>query len=160
MKIAISVQDADHRDPGVARAIHAVQMAAYAQEAALLGARDFPPLRRTVDDIRRGAERFLVAVDEGAIVGALGLAPDDELRTLNIDSLVVAPERQREGVGRALVAAAIDRHAAAPLSVSTGVKNLPALALYAGFGFTESHRAFKGEDPIEVVTLRRAPSQG
>ena len=42
----------------VARAIHAVQIAPYTQEAALLGAREFPPLYRTVQDIARSGETY------------------------------------------------------------------------------------------------------
>ena len=154
----VTIHDADHRDPRVARAIHAVQMAAYAQEARLLGARDFPPLRRTPEDIRRGDERFLVASDHGLIVGAVGIETGATPGELLIGSLVVAPDRWREGIGRRLVQAVIDAHGAIPLTVSTGVKNLPGLALYAACGFVEYARDRKGPDPIDIVLLRRAPS--
>jgi hypothetical protein len=51
----------DHTSPAIASQIHRVQMLACAQEARLLGAVDFPPLRRTVEDIRTCDEEFFAA---------------------------------------------------------------------------------------------------
>lgn len=152
------VHPADHRDRAVAAGIHAVQMAAYTLEAALLGARRFPPLDVNIDDIQRGAERFIVAFDNGTIIGAIGVEPGASPNELLIGSLVVAPDRWREGIGRRLVRAVIDANPTTPLTVSTGVKNTPGLALYAACGFVEYGREARGEDRIEVVLLRRAPS--
>ena len=47
----------------MAARIHAVQIAAYQQEAALLGVSDFPPLARTVEDIMGSRELFFRAFD-------------------------------------------------------------------------------------------------
>jgi len=153
----VAVVPADHRDPDVAARIHAVQMAAYAQEAGVLGVTDFPPLSRTIDDLRDGPERFLVAMAGGEIIGAIGLEPGEEAGTLHIGSLVVAPSRQREGVGRALVGAAIAEARGIAVTVSTGARNGPAIALYRGFGFVEYRRRVVGStEPIEVVALRRS----
>ena len=44
-------------------------------------------------------------------------------------SLVVAPQLQRRGIGRALMAAVLDAHESKGLTVQTGAKNAPALAL-------------------------------
>jgi hypothetical protein len=47
----------------------------------------------------------------------------------------------------------IEEHGAGALTVSTGVRNLPALRLYAGFGFRE-HRRWSVEG-IPMLTLLR-----
>jgi ribosomal protein S18 acetylase RimI-like enzyme len=130
-------------------------MAAYAQEARLLEAKYFPPLERTVEDIQGSDELFLGVIEDGEIVGALSIWPDEEPGAMNIASLVVAPHRQHQGIGRLLLAAALQQCAHAVLTVSTGAKNAPALALYAQFGFQEYRRRLLGSEPVEVIKLRR-----
>lgn len=145
----------DPLEPGVAEAIHAIQMKAYAIEAGLLGASRFPPLERTVDDVRASSETFLGARRAGLLVGVVGIEPDEEAGQTLIGSLVVLPEWHRRGVGRSLVEAAIAASPEPVVSVSTGAGNGPALALYRALGFLEYRRRFVGADPIEVVKLRR-----
>jgi ribosomal protein S18 acetylase RimI-like enzyme len=132
-----------------------VQMAAYAQEAALLGAKRFPPLERTVQDLESGAERFLAVWAASALVGALGYEPGPGDTGMTIASLVVDPAWQRRGLGRSLVAAALARFADAPVWVSTGALNHPARALYSQFGFVEHSRSFVGPEPLEIIGLIR-----
>jgi len=103
------VEHLNHRKRAVAEGIHSVQMAAYAQEAKLLEARDFPPLERTVEDIQASDELFLGVVEDGAIIGALSMSPDEEPGAMSITSLVVAPHRQHQGIGRLLLAAALEQ---------------------------------------------------
>ena len=50
----------------------------------------------------------------------------------------------------------IAAHGTGPLTVSTGLRNTPALLLYEGLGFRESRR-FTTEDGIPMITLLRAP---
>lgn len=149
------VEHLKHHDRAVAEGIHSVQMAAYAQEARLLEASYFPPLERTVEDIQRSDELFLGVVEDGEIIGALSMWPDEEPGATNIASLVVAPHRQHQGIGRLLLATALEQCAHTVLTVSTGAKNAPALALYAQFGFQECRRRLVGSEPVEVIKLRR-----
>lgn len=168
---AISIEEADPRRPGVAEAIHAVQMAAYAQESAMLGAASFPPLARTVDDVLRAEERYVAAficggmakamvgvvgVEEGTVEAAKWSLPGDRPRPHHhIASLVVAPAHQRCGIGRRLVERVVAEHGAGLLTVSTAAANGPALALYAGLGFSIVSGMPVGTPPIEIVLLRR-----
>jgi putative acetyltransferase len=89
--------------PADREAIAAVTTAAFGQEQEA----------RIVADIR-GSDRFvpelsLVALDGGEVVGhvMLSYVDLDERRVLELAPLSVAPERQREGVGSALVRKAL-----------------------------------------------------
>jgi ribosomal protein S18 acetylase RimI-like enzyme len=150
----VEVRLLDHHDLAVALSIHAIQMAAYAQEATLLGAVSFPPLERQVMDVQRDEGRFLGAFLDGQLAGSLSVEPGSAEHELTIASLTVDPGFQRKGIGRALVAAVFREFAFRGLTVSTGALNQPALALYAQFGFVEFSRRLVGEEQLEVVELR------
>jgi ribosomal protein S18 acetylase RimI-like enzyme len=155
MHSAFRIELVDHGAFVLAQQLHAVQMSAYAQEARLLGAVYFPPLERTVEDLRTSAEEFLAAFVGDEIVGAIGIRPDEEGMGINIASLVVAPQFQRRGIGRGLMAAVLAAHGGGELTVQTGAKNVPALALYAQVGFVELRRWLVGREPLELIKLRR-----
>ena len=154
---AIRVEAIDHRLASNAARIHAVHRAAYAQEAALLGATHFPPLERTVRDLQALHEQFVAAFNGELVVGALGVEPDEEPGATNIASLAVAPAWQRRRVARQFMAAVVEQHGNRPMTVQTGAANAPALALYAAFGFAECRRWLVGSEPLEMVGLRREP---
>jgi ribosomal protein S18 acetylase RimI-like enzyme len=151
----IRVESVDHRTRAIAEQIHGVQTAAYQQEARLLEALHFPPLQHTIEDLQRCDEDFLVAAAGKVIVGALSIGPGDEPSTVNIGSLVVLPGWQRAGIGKRLLAAAVAANGSTPITVQTGARNFPALALYRQFGFVEIHRWCTGAGSLELVKLRR-----
>lgn len=134
----VRIESLAHRGLDVAARIHAVQMAAYAQEAELLGVADFPPLRRMPHDIQAAEERFIGAFIEAMMVGSLSIESTARPEEVNVASLVVAPEYQRKGIGRLL---------------------LPnALAVYAAFCFVECGRHKLGSEGLELVKLCRIRS--
>ena len=147
----------DNSSEAIARQIHAVQMSAYAQEAKLLGAIYFPPLSRTVDDIRNCQETFFAAFISNQLVGAISTLPDPEGMGTNIATLVVAPSMQRKGIAKLLIQEVLSQCDSASLTVQTGVKNVPALNLYYQHGFIEVRRWLVGHEPLELVKLRRSP---
>lgn len=155
----ITIALLDHRAPGVAASIHAVMIAAYRVEAELLDCADFVPLRRTRAKIAGALSRFHGARigddrNDGVLAGTIEIEPASGLTPTNIASLVVLPSHFRRGIGRALVRHAIGLHGDAPITVSTGVANAPALALYEGLGFTAARR-WTTPDGIAMVTLVR-----
>ena len=156
----LRIQRLDPRDQMVAEGIHGVQIAAYEQEARLLGVRHFPPLERTVEDVQAASQRFFGAIDDGSIVGVVSLESNEAPGSFNIASLVVTPQRQREGIGRLLLAAALEECGNVETTVSTGAKNTPALALYAEFGFIECGRHVVGSEQLELVKLCRQRTSG
>ncbi len=66
----LRIEAVDHSVVSMARQLHAVQMIAYAQEARLLGAIYFPPLERTAEEVRTGAEAYLSAFIGAELAGA------------------------------------------------------------------------------------------
>ena len=53
--------------------LHAVWIDAYTQEAALLGVRDFPPLRRASSDLLEHGESAFLATLDSQLAGAVVL---------------------------------------------------------------------------------------
>ena len=152
----IRVVAVDHTAEPVARAVHAVQMSAYAQEARLLGVEEFPPLTRTVEDVRTCTEDFLAVYVGSELVGSISVEPERE--GVVIASLTVAPAFQRRGLATALLEELLRRHGEDVITVQTGAANLPALDLYARTGFVESGRRRLDAESLEVVELQRRPS--
>ncbi len=116
-------------------AIADVLAQAYAVEAELIGACDFPPLSRTRSEIFAADSEFLGCVQSGELVAVVEL--ERLPSTIVIATLAVLPSRFRQGLGRRLVESVI-RAAQAPttaIAVSTGAQNDPAIALYRGVGF-------------------------
>ena len=138
-----------------AREVHRVMQAAYRVEADLLDVREFLPLRRTVEDLLRAESRFLGAFLDGRLVGVAEIERSPE-GPVNVASLVVMPQHFRRGLGRALMRSVLEEHGGEPVTVSTGLRNLPALRLYAGLGFQEQRRW--SVDGIPMVTLLRPGS--
>ncbi|UKS55571.1 GNAT family N-acetyltransferase [Exiguobacterium acetylicum] len=122
-----------------------LQRRAYQIEAALLDATDFPPLRETIDDINTESPIGFVYVIDDVVTGAVTI--DD----LTITRLVVDPAYFRQGIAQSLLQHVFEQSHAK--HVMTGARNLPALTLYAHFGFTEVRREWYEE--IELVFLTR-----
>jgi len=146
----------DHRDIAVARQIHVVLMLAYEQEARLLNVEHFAPLDQTAEDVRMSKAHYLGAVAGGVVVGALSFEPDDEPGQVLIASLVVHPECQRGGIGRALMVEVLRLGGSAVFAVATAAANVPAIALYRSLGFRTYRFGTIGPDALPLVKLRRA----
>lgn len=152
----------DPRDAAVARQLHGVWSRAYTQESTLLGLKDFPPLDRSVQDLQASTDHFIGAWRGDTLLGAVALARDAEsppasAPPLAINTLIVDPAHQRQGVARLLMNAVLQQARGAALTVATGAANAPALALYAEFGFALYRRGSMGPDELPVVQLRRLP---
>ncbi len=159
MRSGFRIELVAHETLSIAQQLHAVQMRAYAREAQLLGAFYFPPLERTVDDVRGSTEEFLAAFVENEMVGVISTWPDEEGMGVNIATLVVVPQFQRQGIGRRLMSTVLAAHGGGELTVQTGAKNLPALTLYGQSGFVEVRRWRVGREPLELVKLHRPASK-
>jgi ribosomal protein S18 acetylase RimI-like enzyme len=155
---SIFVSILEHTSYTVAERILSVQHAAYRQEAAMLGVDRFPPLERSVSDIQRSDDRFFGARIDEQLIGVASIEPPRNQLPACISSMTVTLEYQRRGVARALMCALLREAGANAVTVSTAARNEPALALYAGFGFTVSSRRKIANANLEIVELRRDSS--
>jgi ribosomal protein S18 acetylase RimI-like enzyme len=151
---SLIIRRADHHSIAIAQAIHRVQMAAYAQEAALLGVPSLPPQAVTIEQLRLSPDRFEAAYLGSLLVGALVSIEHPALGNMAINALVVDPDHQRQGIATALLLHALNRTSARSILVSTAAGNEPALALYRKHGFAEYRRWETGEPPLELLALR------
>jgi ribosomal protein S18 acetylase RimI-like enzyme len=154
------IERLDHRDLGVASRLHAVLVAAHAQEVGWLQNLPGTALDSSPDQIQRSAGMFFGALHGTLLVGALSLGPDDEPGQIQVTTLIVDPAWQRQGIARALLADTIARGEGLTFSVVAGAANAPALALYAALGFIAYRRGEMGPGAVPVVKLRRVPPAG
>jgi ribosomal protein S18 acetylase RimI-like enzyme len=124
------IRPLDLGDGPTVRALVALQRAAYAVEAQLLGRDDIPALHETEADLAASGETFLGAERDGDLVGAISYRQAGG--TIDIHRLVVHPSAFRQGIAGALLDAL---PGAERYLVSTGAANQPARALYERRGF-------------------------
>jgi GNAT superfamily N-acetyltransferase len=125
------VESLDLADPTTAAAVLMLQHSAYRVEADLIEFDGIPPLHESLEDLVAAPLHWIgVRTGVGELVGALAYTIDDE--SLDIDRLVISPDRFRNGYGSALVRA-LDP--GLTITVSTGSANAPAHRFYATHGF-------------------------
>ncbi|MFD3405327.1 GNAT family N-acetyltransferase [Kribbella sp. NPDC058693] len=129
----------DLTDRALAERLLAIQHAAYAVEAGLIGFDGIPPLQEDLTNLMQSTEHWLGRYDGSTLVGAVAYEfPDDD--TVEISRLIVDPAHARRGHGKALLDE-LDRLEPRPVSlVSTGSANTPAVNLYKFRGYTETGR--------------------
>ena len=143
----------DHRASDVAVAIHKVLQRAYRVEGNLLGLDDFPPLRRTSEQITASAGVFWGGFVDAALVAVAEVRLDTHA-TLHIDSLCVDPASARRGYGRQLMHHVLAAYTYAEAWVDTAEANVPAIRLYQQLGFMIARR-WATPEGIPMVGLVR-----
>jgi GNAT superfamily N-acetyltransferase len=145
------IRPLDLGDPATVRALVALQRAAYAAEARLLGTDEIPALHESQADLAASGETFLGAERDGRLTGAVSYKHDG--RTVDIHRLVVDPGAFRQGIASALLDALPE---AEHYIVATGAANAPARALYQRRGFRPVHeRTVANGVRIVEFALRR-----
>ena len=119
--------------------------------------------RRYLKAVRRypHAAVFVAERDDGAIVGRLSLARDSHPASSHVDDLglMVAKDARRQGVGRALLDAAVGWARGAGISkleLHVFPWNEPAIQLYEAYGFEregyrKAHYRRAGEDVDAIL---------
>ncbi|MHC2998484.1 GNAT family N-acetyltransferase [Microbacterium sp. HJ5] len=134
-----------------------LQRAAFVQEALIYDSVQMPPLTQTLDELRAELVENLgcVAVDRGRLIGAVRAQASEGL--LLIGRLVIAPDRQGEGIGSRLLEAVERRgreSGCREAELFTGSLSEANLRLYERTGYRETDRV-EGDDGIEQVFLRK-----
>jgi ribosomal protein S18 acetylase RimI-like enzyme len=144
----------DLSDRAVAERVLAIQRAAYAVEAELIGFDGIPPLQEDLAGLMTSTEHWLGRYDGEILVGAVAYEfPDDA--TVEISRLIVDPAHARRGHGRALLDH-LDQLEPRPVSVvSTGSANAPAVTLYKSRGYAEIGQV-EVAPGIHITRFRRA----
>lgn len=147
-----------------------VQRAAYVSKALLYDNPRFSALTETLDDVRAAVEAGQVLVARlgpterrgptetragcTRIVGAVRAeVTGDECR---VGRLVVAPDRQRRGIGRALLAAVEARFTARRFVLHTGDRSQANLRLYERAGYLRIRTEPVG-DGLSLVHMEKQP---
>ena len=95
---------------------------------------------------------WIATAADGSVAGMVALGPSREPDTIDLDKLFVEPRRIRTGVGRALLAHAIDE------ARRRGGKRLTILADPYAAGFYERNGArLIGEAPSDAIPGRSVP---
>ncbi|WIV60501.1 GNAT family N-acetyltransferase [Amycolatopsis nalaikhensis] len=133
-----------------------LQRAAYVTEARAHDDWDLPPLLETLDEARAALESCLSwgFREHGRLVASVRLTVSGAVGM--VGRLVVAPDRQGQGLGRALLLAA---EGLAPPEVTvfrlfTGSKSVGPQAMYRKLGYRETHRT--PENNHELVHFEKA----
>ncbi len=128
-------------EPADAGEVFTVQRAAYVTEAQHYGDPHLAPLTESLDEVRAAvvSGHVLVAREGGRLVGAVRGSVREA--TCHIGRLVVAPDVQGRGIGRALLAAVEELHAGRVerFALFTGHRSEGNLRLYRAAGYRETH---------------------
>lgn len=102
------------------------------------------------DYLANPAEMWVACDDAGAVMGFMGMSGS------KMDSLFLAPEHQRQGVGRRLIRHAQSLHG--ELTVDLNEQNTPARAFYEACGFVVTGRSELDDQgrPYPLVHMRLA----
>ncbi|MDN5915839.1 MAG: GNAT family N-acetyltransferase [Pseudonocardia sp.] len=143
-----------------------LQRAAYVSEAQLHDDLHLTPLTQDLAGLREELGRESVVAwgirDSARLVAAIRIVEGDGSACVN--RLVVAPDRQGEGFGSALLAYAEDQlgDEVAVVELFTGEHSAANLRLYGRFGYRETHRTDVGKYALVHMTKTRAerPNRG
>ena len=136
-----------------------LQKLAYQSEAELVSDWSIPPLTQTLDGIKDDFNNgtILKFVDHGEIVGSVRVRFSKN--TLHIGRLIVAPPRQGQGIGTALLKAAERLYPLARYELFTSDRSEKNLSMYVKNGYKE----FKREplnDNVSLVFLEKFDKNG
>ncbi len=150
---SLAFRKLDHKDEVESEQIRQLFFDSYSVEAQVIGVRDFPPVRRTREDIVDAGAIFHGAFVSNRLcaVCELEYLPDD---SINIAGFAVLPELFRRGIGSRFLDHLICSCGCREMTVSTAAANRPAIALYQKFSFS-SCRNWETPCGIQMVTLRR-----
>ena len=146
------IHSLDNSQQSIAKEMMAVFMESYAIEAALLNAKNFPPLKRPLEGYIDCRNEFFGFIIDGNIAGVIEIADSQDYT--HIQSLVVSPKHFRKGIGSQLIEHVFNHYQSNTFMVETGAANEPAIKLYERHGF-ELESEFDTSIGIRKVRFKR-----
>lgn len=130
-----SVKPINVKDKEIAENLLKLQIPAYMVEAKLINFFDIPPLKDTVETLRKCGEQFFGYFIEDELCGAISYKVQGKI--LDIHRLIVHPNHFRKGIAKQLFQF-MEEHIEGidKIVVSTGTKNFPAVEFYLKRGFS------------------------
>jgi Predicted acetyltransferase len=141
-------------------AILELQYLAFQSEAELLGKRDIPPLKQTLNELEAESRQGTILKaenDAGEIIGSVRGRVEE--RTLFIGKLMVHPRWRRQGLGARLLRAMEDHCPAGRYELFTSSLSLGNLNLYQRLGYTRFKESDPGANP-RLIYLEKTPAAG
>lgn len=131
--------------PDEAKAVGALVEAAFARHIAAVGQRPMPMDDDHAARITQGQQYVIDGDDPGTLVASIVLVEEDGYLVVN--NVAVAPDRQRQGRGRALLAFAEDearRRGLPEIRLHTHARMADNLIMYLRLGYAEAGRERQG----------------
>lgn len=147
-----SILKLNHTHPNIAKQLWTVFQQSYQVEADLIGAKEFPPLKRMVSDLQSSSTEFYGYLKNELLAGVIELNHIKD--QLEICSLVVSPDFFRQGIASQLMYFAMKTFNHELCVVETAVANVPAIKLYERLGFKRS-KCWITPSQIEKLKLIR-----
>jgi ribosomal protein S18 acetylase RimI-like enzyme len=134
--------------------IMTVQRAAYVSEAQLYDNPHFSALSEPLESVRSAisSDVVLVAREGTRIVGAVRGRVDGDV--CHVERLVVAPDMQGRGIGRALLLAVEEAAPVRRFVLHTGDRSAANLALYRKVGYEQFHEE-RVADTLSLIHLEK-----
>lgn len=137
------------------REILDLQYLAYQSEAEIYNDHNIPPLKQTLEEVESEFDKgvILKATDEnGNIIGSVRAFCENG--SVYIGKLIVHPNRQRQGIGTALLAAVEAHYPDQRYELFTGSKSVRNIALYERSGY-KIYTVKRIDDNLEFVYLEK-----
>ena len=127
------IQKINHTINSNANRIRSVFQVSYAVEAELLGAKDFPPLKRPLEAFINAKTEFYGYFAGEQLAAVMEVYCESD--STHIHSLVVDPKYFRKGIASKLIQFLFENFDSLHFTVETGAANEPAISLYERHGF-------------------------
>ena len=132
------IEKLKNSDLEIAKKMRLIFQASYKVEATLLNAKNFPPLKRPLENYTENNTEFYGYSIKEVLAAVVEI--DTNNNYILIRSLVVHPDFFRQGIAGKLIKFVFETFKSNLFVVETGLENGPATKLYEKFGFVEVHQ--------------------
>ena len=142
----------DNKNIEVAEQIIKLQKASYKVEAEIIEFRQIPPLLEFPEDIINRKETYYGYFIERHLAGIISYIIESDV--LDIYKVAIHPSFFRRGIATQLIKFIERTEGINKITVATGLKNSPAVKLYASLGFVKIHEC-EVEKGVSIVSFEK-----